>query len=61
MNKPRCNEYDYISFLIATQRIYTCTEVARVQPEKEDAPQHDSLNRLLYRIEPIVKSENRKK
>jgi putative transposase len=50
MNKPRCDEYDYINFLIATQRIYSCTEAAKVQPEKENAPAHDSLNRLLYRI-----------
>lgn len=56
MNKPRCNEYDYISFLIATQRTYTCTEAAKVQPKKENAPHHDSLNRLLYRIEPNSQS-----
>ena len=51
MNKPRCDEYDYISFLVATKKAYTCTEAAKVQPKKEDAPQHDSLNRLLYRTE----------
>ncbi len=56
MNKPRCNEYDYINFLIATHRTYTCTEATRVQPKKEDAPHHDSLNRLLYRIEPNSES-----
>jgi len=51
MNKPKYNEYDYINFLITTQRIYSCTEAERVQPQKEDAPAHDSLNRLLYRID----------
>lgn len=51
MNKPRCNEYDYINFLIATQKSYSCTEAAKVQPRREEAPQHDSLNRLLYRSE----------
>jgi len=52
MNRPRCDEHDYINFLIATQKDYTCTEAAKVQPEKENAPCHDSLNRLLYRINP---------
>jgi putative transposase len=49
MNKPKCNEYDYINFLIATQKAYTCTEAAKVQPLRQEAPYHDSLNRLLYR------------
>jgi hypothetical protein len=52
MNRPRCDEHDYINFLIATQKDYTCSEAARVQPEKENAPCHDSLNRLLYRMNP---------
>ena len=51
MNRPRCDEYDYINFLVATQKVYTCTEAARVQPEAENVPCHDSLNRLLYRID----------
>jgi putative transposase len=42
MNKPRCNEYDYINFLIATQKGYSWTEAAKVQPRREEAPQHDS-------------------
>jgi putative transposase len=51
VNAPRCSEYDYIDFLIATPRVYSCTEAARVQPEEDDAPSHDAINRLLVRIE----------
>jgi len=52
MNPPKCDEYDYINFLIATPRVYSCTEAARVQPEQEDPPAHDALTRLLHRLEP---------
>jgi putative transposase len=52
MNPPKCNEFDYIQFLIATQKAYSCTEAARVQPDGEDAPAHDALTRLLHRLEP---------
>jgi putative transposase len=51
VNAPKCNEYDYIDFLIATPRVYSCTEAARVQPNDDDAPAHDAINRLLLRIE----------
>src|SRR5215208_6058670 len=51
MNAPKCNEYDYIDFLIATPRVYTCTEAARVQPDENDAPSHDAINRFLLRVE----------
>ena len=56
---------NYINFLIATPRF--CTEAARVHPEPNNPPAHDSLNRLLYRTpdseqlwqesEPFVKKE----
>ena len=26
MNPPKCNDLDYIHFLIAAQRVFTCTE-----------------------------------
>ena len=52
MNPPQCTEYDYINFLIATPRYYSCTEAARVHPEPDNPPAHDSLNRLLYRLPP---------
>ena len=52
MNPPKCNELDYIDFLIATQKAYSCTEAARVQPDQDDPPAHDALTRLLHRLEP---------
>lgn len=50
MNPPKCTEYDYINFVIATPSVYSCTEAARVQPSAANPPAHDSLNRLLYRL-----------
>src|SRR4030042_1342708 len=52
MNPPKCSEIDYINFLVATQKAYSCTEAARVQPEQDDPPAHDALTRLLHRLEP---------
>src|SRR3954467_14048064 len=52
MNAPRCTEFDYIDFLVATPRTCSCTEAARVQPDLPKAPAHDSFTRLLHRLEP---------
>lgn len=52
MNPPRCNDLDYIQFLVASQRTVSCTEAARVQPDSPTAPAHDSFTRLLHRLEP---------
>lgn len=52
MNPPKVNEFDYIDFLIATQRAYSCMEAERVQPERANAPAHDAITRLLHRMEP---------
>jgi hypothetical protein len=52
MNAPKVNEYDYINFLIATQKAYSCTEAERVQPESTAAAAHDAITRLLHRMEP---------
>jgi putative transposase len=52
MNKPKVTEYDYIDFLIGTQQVYSCTEAARVQPDKEDKPAHDAITRLSHRLLP---------
>ncbi len=49
MNHRRCDELDYIQFLIAAQKVFTCTEAARCQPEGDNAPAHDAFNRLLQR------------
>jgi len=52
MNAPRCTEFDYIDFLVATPRTCSCTEAARVQTGSPNAPAHDSFTRLLHRLEP---------
>jgi len=38
MNRAKCNELDYIHFLIAAQKTFTCTEAARCQPEHPTPP-----------------------
>ena len=52
MNPPRCDALDYIQFLIAAQKTFTCTEAARCQPERPGAPAHDAFTRLLKRQPP---------
>jgi hypothetical protein len=52
MNPPRCNDLDYINFLLATPGVASATEAARVQPAKRNAPAHDAFTRLLHRLEP---------
>ena len=50
MNPPKYNEYDYINFLTATPKVFSCTEAEKVQPVQENGPSHDSINRLLHRL-----------
>ncbi len=59
MNPPKCDDLDYIQFLIAAQKVFTCTEASRVQSgeEKEknnnnNIPAHDAFTRLLQRQPP---------
>jgi hypothetical protein len=52
MNPRRCDDLDYIHFLIAVQKVFTCTEAARCAPEGERAPAHDAFTRLLQRQPP---------
>jgi hypothetical protein len=53
MNPPRCDDLDYIQFLIAAQKVFTCTEAAQCQPEGEHPPPaHDAFTRLLSRKPP---------
>ncbi len=63
MNPPRCDDIDYIDFLVAAQKSFTCTEAARSQPPDENdddsspvadppPPAHDSFTRLLERLPP---------
>lgn len=48
MNPPKCDDL----VLIAAQRVFTCTEAARCQPEGDQAPAHDAFTRLLQRQPP---------
>ena len=52
MNVTRCQDTDYINFLIASPKAFSCTEAAAVQPPTPDAPSHDAFTRLLLRLEP---------
>ena len=54
MNRPKCDDLDYIHFLIAAQKVFTCTEAARCQPNagSKAAPAHDAFTRLLQRQPP---------
>lgn len=53
MNPPKVDDIDYIHFLIAAQKVFTCTEAARSQPDGgEQAPAHDAFTRLLQRRPP---------
>jgi hypothetical protein len=52
MNPPKYQAIDYINFLIASQRAYSCCEAERVQPSHESPVAYDAINRLLHRHEP---------
>ena len=54
MNKPKVTEYDYIDFLIGTQKVFSCTEAERVNPEKSSTPSHDAYTRQLHRLFPTT-------
>jgi hypothetical protein len=51
MNPPKCDELDYINFLIAAQRVFSTVEAAETSPD-ERAPAHDAYTRLLQRLPP---------
>lgn len=52
MNPPKVRDEDYINFLIATPKVCSAMEAARVQPKESDPPAHDAFTRLLHRLEP---------
>lgn len=51
MNRPRCDELDYINFSIAAQRTFNAVEAAGTHPAEEAAPAHDAYTRLLQRTQ----------
>lgn len=52
MNAPKCQPEDYINYLVASPRVVSGTEAARVQPAQPDQPAHDAFTRQLQRLEP---------
>ena len=52
MNPPKCDEMDYINFLIAAQQVFSTVEASRTHPAEEQAPAHDAYTRLLMRLPP---------
>jgi putative transposase len=52
MNAPKVHALDYIQFLLAAQRVFTCTEAAACQPQQPEPPAHDAFTRLLARQPP---------
>ncbi len=49
MNQRRCEETDYIEFLLAAQTAFGCVEAAQSQPERLKKTAHDAYTRLLTR------------
>lgn len=52
MNGPKCQAEDYIDFLVASPKVCSAKEAARVQPEERSEVAHDAFSRLLTRVEP---------
>ncbi len=52
MNKFKVTDYDYIDFLIGTQKVYSCAEAGRVQPDETGGLSHDAFTRQLHRLFP---------
>ena len=52
MNKTNVTDCDYIDFLIGTQKVYSCVEAERVQPDELGGPSHDAFTRHLHRLFP---------
>ncbi len=52
MNKTKCDEPDYIQFLVAPQNVFSSVEAAVTHPEGEGVVAHDAYTRLLQRLPP---------
>ncbi len=52
MNPPKCDEMDYINFLIAAQQVFSSVEASKTHPAEDRAPAHDAYTRLLQRLPP---------
>lgn len=47
MNPAKVDEFNYIQFLIAAQKVFSTTEAEKVRSGEEAAPAHDAYTRLL--------------
>jgi len=56
VNPPKVDEYDYIQFLVAAQRVFSTVEASKVVSGEAAAPAHDAYTRLLQRIPPDSQS-----
>ena len=52
MNPRKVDEYDYIQFLLAAQRVFSAVEASKVASDEDRAPAHDAYTRLLQRFPP---------
>jgi putative transposase len=52
INPAKCTEFDYINFLIASSRVFSCTEASKCSFFDSNSPAHDSFTRLLDRQPP---------
>lgn len=52
MNAPKCTEYDYTSFLVAAQQVFSAVEASPSHAEGEQQVAHDAYTRLLQRVPP---------
>ena len=52
MNPRKVDEYDYIQFLLAAQRVFSTVEAAKVVSGEDYAVAHDAYTRLLQRLPP---------
>jgi hypothetical protein len=55
MNPAKCDDLDYINFLLASVDVFTCTEAARCYIDEDNRPSHDAFTRLLRRQPPDTK------
>lgn len=52
MNPPKGGDLDYIHFLVAAQKEFTCTDATRSHPEEGAGHAYDAFTRLLPRRPP---------
>jgi hypothetical protein len=55
MNIAKCDDLDYINFLLASVDVFNCTEAARCYIDEDNRPSHDAFTRLLRRQPPDTK------